>query len=68
MSDETRSDALVLYGANGDLAKKMVLLRVVAPALESRVRVHSYVPGTWGPDEADRILDGGRRYDPTGGA
>lgn len=41
--------------------------RVVASALESRSPVHPYQPGTWGPAEADRILDGARWHGPVSG-
>lgn len=41
--------------------------RVVAPALDSRSPVCSYAPGSWGPVEADRVLNGGRWHHPTSG-
>ena len=41
--------------------------RVVEPALqpEAQAKVCSYDPGSWGPAEADRILDGRQWYGPT---
>ncbi len=31
--------------------------RIVAPILNSTTSPHEYQPGTWGPDEADRLID-----------
>ncbi|MBS1869981.1 MAG: glucose-6-phosphate dehydrogenase [Actinobacteria bacterium] len=33
--------------------------RVVEPVLGDAVPVHGYEPGSWGPSEADRLIDGG---------
>jgi glucose-6-phosphate 1-dehydrogenase len=41
-----RVDALVIFGATGDLAK-----------LET-FPVHPYPQGSWGPKESDRLLTG----------
>jgi glucose-6-phosphate 1-dehydrogenase len=40
--------------------------RIVAPLLEQPGRVHSYVPGSWGPEDATRALvrGHGRWYEP----
>ncbi|WP_300014099.1 glucose-6-phosphate dehydrogenase [Pseudonocardia sp.] len=38
--------------------------RVVDPALDPRAPVRPYAPGSWGPGEADAILDGGRWHRP----
>jgi glucose-6-phosphate 1-dehydrogenase len=66
-----RSDALVCFGASGDLAYKQIF-----PALQAMVRrgaldvpvigvarsgdrrtpLHLYEAGTWGPAEADRLI------------
>jgi glucose-6-phosphate 1-dehydrogenase len=41
--------------------------RVVAPVLGDAVPVHPYEPGTWGPPEADRLIDdGGAWHAPSG--
>jgi glucose-6-phosphate 1-dehydrogenase len=32
--------------------------KVVDPVLEKHHRVHSYKPGTWGPKEADDLIEG----------
>ena len=39
--------------------------RVVQPALDTPGPVHPYFRGSWGPAEADRILDGDRWFDPS---
>jgi glucose-6-phosphate 1-dehydrogenase len=39
--------------------------RVVQPALDETGNVHPYFRGTWGPAEADRILDGDTWFDPS---
>jgi glucose-6-phosphate 1-dehydrogenase len=40
--------------------------RVVDPILGGTVAVHRYLPGTWGPAEADRLLPAGESWhDPT---
>ncbi|MGZ3456746.1 MAG: glucose-6-phosphate dehydrogenase [Polyangiales bacterium] len=36
--------------------------RVVAPILSSATPPHEYQPGTWGPAEADRLMDRARRW------
>jgi glucose-6-phosphate 1-dehydrogenase len=41
--------------------------RVVQPALDQPSAVHPYFRGTWGPAEADRLLDAGDHwFDPSG--
>jgi glucose-6-phosphate 1-dehydrogenase len=43
--------------------------RVVEPVLGDVVPVHPYEPGTWGPADADRLIeDGGCWHAPSGGA
>jgi glucose-6-phosphate 1-dehydrogenase len=39
--------------------------RVVQPALDVEAPVHPYFRGTWGPAEADRILDGDTWFEPS---
>ena len=39
--------------------------RVVQPALDEPGLVHPYFRGTWGPAEADRILDGDTWFEPS---
>jgi glucose-6-phosphate 1-dehydrogenase len=39
--------------------------RVVQPALDEPGPVHPYFRGSWGPAEADRILDGDAWFDPS---
>jgi glucose-6-phosphate 1-dehydrogenase len=39
--------------------------RVVQPALDEPGNIHPYFRGTWGPAEADRILDGDTWFDPS---
>jgi len=39
--------------------------RVIQPALDEPGRVHPYFRGSWGPDEADRILDGDTWFEPS---
>jgi glucose-6-phosphate 1-dehydrogenase len=36
--------------------------RVMQPLLDSRPPVHSYAPGSWGPDEADQLVAGFGRW------
>jgi glucose-6-phosphate 1-dehydrogenase len=36
--------------------------RVMQPLLDSRPPVHSYAPGSWGPDEADHLVAGFGRW------
>jgi glucose-6-phosphate 1-dehydrogenase len=36
--------------------------RVMQPLLDSRPPVHSYPPGSWGPDEADQLVAGFGRW------
>ncbi len=36
--------------------------RVVEPILGDVVPVHAYDPGTWGPAQADRLIDGGETW------
>lgn len=39
--------------------------RVVAPVVTTPPAVHTYAPGSWGPNEADQVMDGdGRWHDP----
>ncbi len=35
--------------------------RIVQPVVDARGSVHRYAPGSWGPEEADKLL-GGRRW------
>jgi glucose-6-phosphate 1-dehydrogenase len=61
--DTTRADALVLFGAMGDLAHKKIFPALyheaawatVEPILDNADALHSYEPGSWGPHEADRL-------------
>ncbi|MBA3605821.1 MAG: glucose-6-phosphate dehydrogenase [Acidimicrobiia bacterium] len=39
--------------------------RVIQPALDEPGKVHPYFRGSWGPDEADRILDGDTWFEPS---
>jgi glucose-6-phosphate 1-dehydrogenase len=39
--------------------------RVVQPALDEHGNIHPYFRGTWGPAEADRILEGDTWFDPS---
>jgi glucose-6-phosphate 1-dehydrogenase len=39
--------------------------RVVQPALDDPGNIHPYFRGTWGPAEADRILDGDSWFEPS---
>jgi glucose-6-phosphate 1-dehydrogenase len=39
--------------------------RVVQPALDVAGPLHPYFRGTWGPAEADRILDGDTWFEPS---
>jgi glucose-6-phosphate 1-dehydrogenase len=39
--------------------------RVVQPALDEAGNIHPYFRGTWGPAEADRILDGDTWFEPS---
>lgn len=38
--------------------------RIVDPILSSDKQLYPYVPGTWGPAEADRVIHGGRGWHP----
>jgi glucose-6-phosphate 1-dehydrogenase len=40
--------------------------RIVQPVLDDPGKVYRYQPGSWGPAEADRVLDGDRWHDPAG--
>jgi glucose-6-phosphate 1-dehydrogenase len=40
--------------------------RIVQPVLDDPGKVHRYQPGSWGPAEADQVLDGDRWHDPEG--
>lgn len=93
MSD-ARSDALVFFGATGDLAYKKIFpalqamikrgtldvpvigvakagwnleeaWRIVDPVLKADTPVFEYEPGTWGPDEVDRITPAAGWHNPT---
>ena len=33
--------------------------RIVEPVLKMNTPVHQYAPGTWGPNEVDRVAPGG---------
>jgi glucose-6-phosphate 1-dehydrogenase len=67
----TRSDALVFFGATGDLAYKQIFpalqamirrgvleaqWRVVEPVLDLPTQPLPYELGTWGPGEANRLV------------
>ncbi|HTZ95357.1 MAG TPA: glucose-6-phosphate dehydrogenase [Terriglobales bacterium] len=39
--------------------------RIVDPVLKSKTPVYEYAPGTWGPDEADRVAPPGGWSDPS---
>lgn len=59
---DLKSDALVFFGATGDLALK-IGARVLV--LANEVTVHLYPPKTWGLREASSILlDGQIWHDP----
>ena len=45
-----RSDAVVFFGASGDLVE--AAWAVVQPILGSATPVHEYEPDSWGPPEA----------------
>ena len=69
--NDPNSDALVFFGATGDLAHKKIfpalqamarrghltvpVVGIVHPILGTVTPVHEYEPGTWGPAEADRL-------------
>jgi glucose-6-phosphate 1-dehydrogenase len=36
--------------------------RIMRPLIEHPPPVHSYTPGSWGPEEADRLLAGTGRW------
>jgi glucose-6-phosphate 1-dehydrogenase len=36
--------------------------RIMQPLLDAPPPVHAYAPGTWGPKEADRLLEGHGRW------
>ena len=38
--------------------------RVVDPIIKHDIPVHEYEPGTWGPDEAQRIIPGRSWHEP----
>jgi len=38
--------------------------RIVDPVIRSATPVHQYEPGTWGPKEADRIIESGAWHNP----
>ena len=53
------SDALVFFGATGNLAGENVEVaawRIVGPALGCSTPVHEHEPGAWGPLEADGLI------------
>ena len=52
MANIPHSDALVFFGATGDLAYKQIF-----PALQALVSRHNYFyePNSWGPVEADQL-------------
>lgn len=69
-------DALVIFGATGDLAKLETFpapvglvergveaaWRVVQPVLGDVVPVQSYARGSWGPPQADALVPGGEAW------
>ena len=61
-----RVDALVIFGATGDLAK-LETFPALDAVLGDAVPVHPYARGSWGPKEADRLLpDRDTWHDPAG--
>ena len=60
---ELRSDALVFFGATGDLAYKKIFparqdyveeaWRIVDPVLKKATPVYEYDAGSWGPGEVN---------------
>ncbi len=62
MSD-THSDALVFFGAMGDLAYKKIF---VDPVLKSDTPVYGYQKGSWGPSEVNqKVTPEGGWHNPT---
>jgi glucose-6-phosphate 1-dehydrogenase len=73
---EVRSDALVFFGATGDLAHKKVFRahqdyaedarRIVDPVLKKATPVYEYEAGSWGPSEVDKnVVPPGGWQNPT---
>ena len=55
----SHSDALVFFGATGDLAYKKIF-----PSLQAGSPVFACEPGTWGPAEAAAVTPSGGWADP----
>lgn len=63
------SDALVFFGATGDLAYYVEKAwRIVDPVLKARSPVYEYEPNTWGPREVERVVPPGGWSNPNGSA
>jgi glucose-6-phosphate 1-dehydrogenase len=60
LGDAMRGDQLLF--ARADAVEEA--WRVVDPALVQRTPIHAYAPGTWGPKEADRFIQGTAWHDP----
>jgi glucose-6-phosphate 1-dehydrogenase len=58
LGDAIRGDA-TLFAREGEVEAAW---RVVDPVLGGAAPVHAYAPGTWGPGEADRLLEDGERW------
>ncbi len=54
LSDAIAGDGTLFAGQDGVEAA----WRVVDPVLESETALHDYLPGTWGPSEAERLTAG----------
>jgi len=60
-----RGDPTFFAGEDGEQAA----WKVVDPILGDATPVYAYEPGTWGPAEADALIDGsGSWHEPTGTA
>jgi glucose-6-phosphate 1-dehydrogenase len=55
LGDAMKGDATLFARAEGVEAA----WRVVQPILETSMPLHEYEPNTWGPREADRLIEGG---------
>jgi glucose-6-phosphate 1-dehydrogenase len=63
-----QSDALVFFGATGDLAYKKIFpsLQAMLKRGNLNVPVFEYEPKTWGPQEIERVTPPGGWYTPLG--
>ena len=57
LGDVMKGDATLFARGDGVEAA----WRVVQPILETSLPLHEYEPNTWGPSEADRLIEGGWR-------